>query len=166
MDHGTCALYDIRRGDDLNYFLRDRQIKLFTIGFTKKTAEEFFSRLLKAGVKRVIDIRLNNVSQLAGFAKRDDLRYFLRAIGQMDYVHRPDLAPSCGFIDFFTPRCECRIHFKNLINTFLVRGPSNSQKKMDCQAPRTRRPFSTMTISEAPTSDDLTCAAELPSECR
>ncbi|HPV52317.1 MAG TPA: DUF488 domain-containing protein [Smithellaceae bacterium] len=77
------------------------EIKLFTIGFTKKTAEEFFTRLLKAGVKRVIDIRLNNVSQLAGFAKRDDLRYFLRAIGSMNYVHRPDLAPNQQILDDF-----------------------------------------------------------------
>lgn len=77
------------------------EIKLFTIGFTKKTAEEFFTRLLRAGVKRIIDIRLNNVSQLAGFAKRDDLRYFLRTIGQMDYVHRPDLAPTQQILDDF-----------------------------------------------------------------
>jgi len=77
------------------------EIKLFTIGFTKKTAEEFFSRLLRAGVKRVIDIRLNNVSQLAGFAKRDGLRYFLRTIGGMDYVHRPDLAPTEQILEDF-----------------------------------------------------------------
>jgi uncharacterized protein (DUF488 family) len=76
-------------------------IKIFTIGFTKKTAEEFFSRLIRAGVKRVIDIRLNNVSQLAGFAKRDDLCYFLRTIGKMDYVHRPDLAPTQQILDDF-----------------------------------------------------------------
>ncbi len=77
------------------------EIKLFTIGFTKKTAEKFFSRLLRAGVKRVIDIRLNNVSQLAGFAKRNDLRYFLRTIGGMDYIHRPDLAPTQQILDDF-----------------------------------------------------------------
>jgi uncharacterized protein (DUF488 family) len=77
------------------------EIKIFTIGFTKKTAEEFFMRLIQAGVKRVIDIRLNNVSQLAGFAKRDDLCYFLRTIGKMDYVHRPDLAPTQQILDDF-----------------------------------------------------------------
>ncbi|MBW6486424.1 MAG: DUF488 domain-containing protein [Syntrophobacterales bacterium] len=74
---------------------------VFTIGFTKKTAEEFFTLLMKAGVKRVIDIRLNNVSQLAGFAKREDLRYFLRAIGGIDYLHRPDLAPTQQILDEF-----------------------------------------------------------------
>ena len=55
-------------------------MKVFTIGFTKTSAESFFTRLQKAGVKKVVDVRLNNVSQLAGFAKKDDLRYFLRAI--------------------------------------------------------------------------------------
>jgi uncharacterized protein (DUF488 family) len=69
-------------------------MRIFTIGFTKKTAEEFFSKLSESSAKRVVDIRLNNVSQLAGFSKRDDLRYFLGEICQMEYVHIPDLAPT------------------------------------------------------------------------
>jgi uncharacterized protein (DUF488 family) len=69
-------------------------VRLFTIGFTKKTAREFFARLREAGVRRVADIRLNNASQLAGFTKKDDLAFFLREIGGIDYVHRPDLAPT------------------------------------------------------------------------
>lgn len=69
-------------------------MKVFTIGFTKSSAESFFSRLQKAGVKKVIDVRLNNVSQLAGFAKRDDLRYFLKALCGIDYDHLPNLAPT------------------------------------------------------------------------
>ena len=77
------------------------ETKIFTIGFTKKTAEEFFTRLIRVEVKLVIDIRLNNVSQLAGFAKRDDLRYFLRTIGSMDYIHYPDLAPTQEILDNF-----------------------------------------------------------------
>lgn len=72
---------------------------LFTIGFTKKSAEQFFTLLGKAGVRRVIDIRLNNVSQLAGFAKKDDLRFFLKAIGGIDYLHMPELAPSKEILD-------------------------------------------------------------------
>ena len=63
------------------------KIRLFTIGFTKKTAESFFKQLCERDVKRIIDIRLNNVSQLAGFAKKDDLRYFLKTIGNIDYIH-------------------------------------------------------------------------------
>jgi len=74
-------------------------MKVFTIGFTKTSAESFFTRLKKASVKRVIDIRLNNTSQLAGFAKRDDLRYFLRVLGGIEYAHRPELAPTQDMLD-------------------------------------------------------------------
>lgn len=76
-----------------------KSINLFTIGFTKKTAEEFFTLLSKAGVKRIIDTRLNNVSQLAGFAKRKDLAYFLKEIGDIDYIHLLDLAPTKDILD-------------------------------------------------------------------
>jgi uncharacterized protein (DUF488 family) len=69
-------------------------MRIFTIGFTKKSAESFFSLLSNSGTKRLVDVRLNNSSQLAGFAKKDDLRYFVRTICQLDYVHLPDLAPT------------------------------------------------------------------------
>jgi uncharacterized protein (DUF488 family) len=65
-----------------------------TIGFTKTTAEGFFERLLKAGVKKVVDVRLHNTSQLAGFAKADDLAYFLKKVGDIQYLHEPRLAPT------------------------------------------------------------------------
>ena len=76
-----------------------QSIELFTIGFTKKSAEQFFNTLLKSGIKRVIDTRLNNVSQLAGFTKRADLEYFLQKIGNIDYIHRLDLAPTKDILD-------------------------------------------------------------------
>ncbi len=76
-------------------------MKIFTIGFTKKSAESFFAKLKSAGVKRLIDIRLNNVSQLAGFAKQDDLRYFAKAICDIDYVHLLDLAPTKDILDAY-----------------------------------------------------------------
>jgi uncharacterized protein (DUF488 family) len=69
-------------------------IKIYTIGFTKKSAEQFFGMLIKAGVKKVVDARLNNSSQLAGFAKKDDLRYFLKSLGNIDYHHMPIMAPT------------------------------------------------------------------------
>lgn len=69
-------------------------IDVATIGFTQSTAERFFERLLKAGVRKVIDVRLHNTSQLAGFAKADDLSYLLRKIGGIEYVHQPLLAPT------------------------------------------------------------------------
>lgn len=72
---------------------------LYTIGFTKKNAEEFFTRLKQPGLVRLVDVRLNNVSQLAGFAKRDDLRYFLREICAIGYVHLLDLAPTQPILD-------------------------------------------------------------------
>ena len=75
------------------------QIQIFTIGFTKKTAEYFFEKLCETGVKRVVDIRLNNASQLSGFAKRDDLRYLLKAICGMDYIHNLELAPTKDILD-------------------------------------------------------------------
>jgi uncharacterized protein (DUF488 family) len=76
-------------------------MKLYTIGFTKKSAETFFTWLTNAGVKRLVDVRLNNVSQLAGFTKRDDLRYFTRVICNIDYVHLPDLAPTQDILDAY-----------------------------------------------------------------
>lgn len=74
-------------------------MKVFTIGFTKKTARKFFDAIRNSGAKRVVDVRLNNVSQLAGFAKRDDLAFFLKEICGMDYVHLPDLAPTQQMLD-------------------------------------------------------------------
>ena len=58
-----------------------QSIQLFTMGFTHKSAEQFFDALIKSGVKTVIDTRLNNVSQLAGFTKKNDLKYFLKQVG-------------------------------------------------------------------------------------
>ena len=75
------------------------KIRLFTIGFTQKTAETFFKQLCERDVKRIIDIRLNNVSQLAGFAKRDDLRYFLKKICSIYYICIPALAPTKEIMD-------------------------------------------------------------------
>jgi len=74
-------------------------MKVFTIGFTRKSAETFFTKLKRSGAKRIVDVRLNNVSQLAGFAKRNDLQFFLREICDMDYVHLPQLAPTQDMLD-------------------------------------------------------------------
>jgi uncharacterized protein (DUF488 family) len=67
---------------------------LYTIGFTGKGAEEFFAILKQAGVKILLDIRLNNVSQLAGFTKGKDLAYFVKEILNGQYFHITDLAPT------------------------------------------------------------------------
>lgn len=67
---------------------------IYTIGFTKKSAKEFFEALRRSGAKHLFDIRLHNKSQLAGFTKRDDLRYFLRQIVNMEYHEVPIMAPE------------------------------------------------------------------------
>lgn len=78
-----------------------QQIETFTIGFTQKTAESFFTTLRDAGVTRVIDVRLNNSSQLAGFTKRDDLQFFLKGLYGIEYVHVSELAPTKDILDAY-----------------------------------------------------------------
>ena len=76
-------------------------VNVFTVGFNKKTAGEFFEKLRAAGIKRIIDVRLNKVSQLAGFSKRDDLKYFLKEILNVEYVETPLLAPTQPLLDAY-----------------------------------------------------------------
>ena len=76
-------------------------MEIRTIGFTKHTAQQFFESLKVAGVERLIDVRLNNSSQLAAFAKRDDLRYFLAELCNIEYSHEPLLAPTHEMLDAF-----------------------------------------------------------------
>lgn len=72
---------------------------LYTIGFAKKDAKTFFEMLRAAKIRKVVDVRLNNVSQLAGFTKKNDLKYFLEKILGCDYQHRPDWAPTADILD-------------------------------------------------------------------
>lgn len=74
-------------------------MEIYTIGFTKKSARKFFDMLIASNTKRVVDVRLNNVSQLAGFAKKEDLRYFLEKICNIEYIHEPLLAPTQEMLD-------------------------------------------------------------------
>jgi uncharacterized protein (DUF488 family) len=69
-------------------------MEIYTIGFTQTTAERFFTRLGGVGVRRLLDVRLNNTSQLAGFAKAKDLPYFLQELVGATYEHEPLLAPG------------------------------------------------------------------------
>jgi uncharacterized protein (DUF488 family) len=72
---------------------------IHTIGFTRKSAEVFFASLGASGVRRIVDTRLYNTSQLSGFAKQDDLRYFLNKIASIEYRHEPLLAPTADILD-------------------------------------------------------------------
>ena len=76
-------------------------MKIYTMGFTKKPASNFFELLKSSGAKRLIDVRLNNVSQLAGFAKKGDLEYFLNKVCRMKYIYLPQLAPTKEMLDAY-----------------------------------------------------------------
>lgn len=76
-------------------------ISVSTIGFTQTSAENFFHRLKKSGVKKVVDVRLNNTSQLSAFAKSDDLKYFLKDLLDIEYIHLPILAPTDDMLRTF-----------------------------------------------------------------
>ncbi|MFL5833994.1 MAG: DUF488 family protein [Solirubrobacterales bacterium] len=81
-------------------------MEIFTIGFTRTTAEDFFERLRSNRIERLLDVRLNNKSQLAGFAKRNDLAYFLRELLGADYEHTFLLAPTQDILDDFKKKKE------------------------------------------------------------
>jgi uncharacterized protein (DUF488 family) len=77
------------------------KVNVSTIGFTQSNAEHFFERLFRTGVKKIIDVRLHNTSQLSGFAKSDDLKFFLKKMGDIEYVHQPLLAPTDAMLKTF-----------------------------------------------------------------
>lgn len=103
-ERGRQIAYSKSNTDEHPATSRSVAAKICTIGFTKTTADSFFSRLSKAGVSKVVDVRLNNVSQLAGFAKKQDLPYFLREICGIGYEHRPELAPTREILDGYKKR--------------------------------------------------------------
>jgi len=76
-------------------------MEIYSIGFTQKSASEFFGTLKAHGIERLLDVRLNNTSQLAGFAKQADLAYFLGEICGAAYEHEPLLAPTQEMLDAF-----------------------------------------------------------------
>lgn len=74
-------------------------LNLYTIGYTEKSAEYFFNKLKNTTAKKIIDVRLNNVSQLAGFTKKNDLAFFLKTILNWEYIYCPELAPTKDILD-------------------------------------------------------------------
>lgn len=81
--------------------MKELQMKTYTIGFTQKNAQKFFTLIKRNNVARIVDVRLNNVSQLAGFAKQDDLKYFLSELCNADYIHVKELAPTKDILDAY-----------------------------------------------------------------
>jgi hypothetical protein len=76
-------------------------MEVYTTGFTKKTAAQFFGSLRQAGIKRLVDVRLNNSSQLAGFTKKGDLAFFLKEVCGIEYLHEPLLAPMQDMLNTY-----------------------------------------------------------------
>jgi uncharacterized protein (DUF488 family) len=107
-------------------------IKLYTIGFTGKPAEKFFNLLTNSGVKKVVDTRINNVSQLAGFAKGSDLKFFVREIGNMDYEHNIDFAPTKELLSRYRDKkmswAEYEIEYLNLLDMRKVSQKTDIEK--------------------------------------
>lgn len=95
-------------------------MKLYTIGFTQKTAEEFFESLNAKDISLLIDIRLNNKSQLAGFAKGRDLKYFLKKLGNIDYAHEIDFAPTKELLDDWKKKRISWEEYENIYNQLLI----------------------------------------------
>lgn len=90
---------------------------LYTVGFTKKSAEKFFSTLINHKVRKVIDTRINNESQLAGFAKNKDLKYFLKHIGGIEYSHEVKFAPTKELLDKYRKK---EINWENYTKEYLA----------------------------------------------
>lgn len=110
-------------------------ITIFTIGFAGKSAQEFFEKLKAAGVRRLIDIRLNNVSQLAGFTKKHDLEYFLQAIAGIGYTHLTDLAPTKDILDDVKKkRIDWQEYERRFLGLLQERSPAERLKREDFDA--------------------------------
>lgn len=92
-------------------------MEIYSIGFTKKSASEFFDTLKANGIERLLDVRLNNTSQLAGFAKQSDLPYFLREICGIAYEHEPLLAPTQEILDAYKKqKGDWKIYTESYLN--------------------------------------------------
>jgi uncharacterized protein (DUF488 family) len=87
--------------------------KVFTIGFTEKSAQDFFSLLKNSSVKQIFDVRLNNVSQLSGFAKKNDLKFFLKNLCDIEYVALPELAPESKMLKQYREKSISWVEYEN-----------------------------------------------------
>ncbi len=125
-----------------------KKINLYTIGFTKKSAKEFFTKLRDPGVNRILDIRLNNTSQLAGFAKKDDLKFFLKEIAGIEYLHLVQLSPTKEILDSYKKK---KIDWTEYQRQFT--------KMME------ERRIETLMSKELADGDCLLCSEDSPKHC-
>jgi uncharacterized protein (DUF488 family) len=124
-------------------------MEVYSIGFTQKAAEQFFGLLKERGIRRLLDVRLNNVSQLAGFAKREDLKYFLHEICDADYLYEPLLAPTQEILDAYKKKKGIWQEYERQFLSLMA--DREIEKKLD------RALFSTPTV--------LLCSEPEPNHC-
>jgi uncharacterized protein (DUF488 family) len=124
-------------------------VRIYTIGFTKKSASQFFETLRTAGVARVVDVRLNNASQLAGFSKKQDLPYFLEKICAIRYTHVPLLAPTPQILNAYKKHA----------------GGWDEYERAFLQLMNERRVEDTWAAQDLRDADCLLCSEEKPDHC-
>jgi uncharacterized protein (DUF488 family) len=111
-------------------------IKLYTIGFTGKSAQKFFELLEKNGVKKIVDTRISNGSQLSGFAKGPDLKFFARRLANIDYEHNLDFAPTKALLDRYRKKeitwDEYTAEYLNLLETRAIKTTVDLASLHDC----------------------------------
>lgn len=125
-------------------------MEIYTIGFTRTTAEHFFGRLRESGVERLLDVRLNNRSQLAGFAKSPDLSFFLRGLVGAAYEHDTRLAPTKEILDAYRKRHEM---------------PWEDYERLFLQLMRERHIESELDRAEFARPTVLLCSEDTPEHC-
>ena len=122
-------------------------MEVYTIGFTKRTAAGFFGALRDAGIKRLIDVRLNNVSQLAGFTKKDDLAFFLKELCGAEYLNEPLLAPTQEILDAYR-KSKCKwSDYERSFNELMV------QRRVEDKIDRRLFAVPTVLLCSEPTAD-------------
>ena len=111
-------------------------MEIYTIGFTQSSAEHFFGRLARVGARRLLDVRLNNSSQLAGFAKARDLPYFLTELIGASYEHEPLLAPTEEILDAYKKQGGAWSVYEDDFNRLLAeRDIANALDPADFETP-------------------------------
>lgn len=124
------------------------ELKIATIGFTQKNAEQFFTLLRTSPANKLIDVRLNNSSQLAGFTKQDDLAFFLREVLHWDYLHLPELAPT-----------------KDLLSAYKKHGGDWKVYEHEFLALMEKRRIHHYLSPESLANSCLLCSEHLPDQC-
>lgn len=95
-------------------------MEIYTIGFVQKPAEKFFGDLRQAGIRRLVDVRIHNTSQLSGYTKRVDLVFFLRELCNAEYVYEPLLAPTAEMLADYRSKKLSWTNYERLYRELLV----------------------------------------------